>query len=269
MVIVCGGDGTVSEVCAGMVRAPIPLGIVPMGTFNNIARSLGLPTTVNEACEVIGRQHSRVIDAGLANEETWFFEAAGVGLDAALFPLGEEIKGGRWSRLFHVARITFQYRVQPIDFEFDTTVAEASVNRSCRFFRKRRIGKITTRVRVRALFAAVANGPYYGSGFMVAPGARMSDGKLTVSIYRGFSKWELLCHFRAIANGRHRYTPKLETYIARTVRISSPARLPVHADGHPQGETPVTLRAVPDALRIFVPEGPPPHEPTNDPAPLG
>lgn len=94
MVVVGGGDGTVSEIAKGLIHAPIPLGILPIGTYNNIARSLNLPTALAEACFVLGHGQIKSIDVGQANDEHHFFEAAGVGLDAALFPLGEEIKGG-------------------------------------------------------------------------------------------------------------------------------------------------------------------------------
>lgn len=109
MVVVGGGDGTVSEVAKGLIHAPIPLGIVPIGTYNNIARSLNLPTDVAEACSVLAHGQIKSIDVGQANNEHYFFEAAGVGLDAALFPLGEEIKGGRWGRMLQAARLAMLY----------------------------------------------------------------------------------------------------------------------------------------------------------------
>ena len=99
LVVVAGGDGTVGEVAKGLLRSPIPLGIIPIGTYNNIARSLSIPTDLVAACQVIATGQIKSIDVGQANNEHYFFEAAGVGLDAALFPLGEEIKGGRWGQL--------------------------------------------------------------------------------------------------------------------------------------------------------------------------
>ena len=73
-----------------------------------------------------------------------------------------------------------------------------------------------------ALLVVAANGPYYGGGFTVADGARMRDGRLTLSIYRRFSKWELLRHFHSISQGRYRYSPKIETFSAAEMELASP-----------------------------------------------
>ena len=65
-----------------------------------------------------------------------------------------------------------------------------------------------TTIRRNALLVVAANGPYYGGGFTVAADARIRDGRLTLSIYRRFSKWELLRHFHSISQGRYRYSPE-------------------------------------------------------------
>lgn len=233
-----GGDGTVSEVAREMVSQPATLGILPIGTFNNIARSIGVLTDLPEAARIIAAGHVRKIDVGLANDSHYFFEAAGVGLDAALFPLGEQIKSGRWSRIVEVFRRAWQYRPQLF------TITLQGPNQPARTIHRR------------ALFIVAANGPYYGSGFTVAADARLRDGQLTVSIYRRFSKWELFRHFRSISGGRRAYSPKIETYNATSVTIASRRRMPVHADGEPQGTTPASFRAIPGALRVFAPEHP-------------
>lgn len=255
-VFVGGGDGTVSEVARELVHTPATLGVLPIGTFNNIARSLGIPTDLAEACAIINRGNIREIDVGVANDDHYFFEAAGAGLDATLFPLGEEIKGGRWSRVFEAFKLTFQYEPQPVELTFDRPLSEVVPAE-----RKRRYSPHALRrrsVRRRALLVVVANGPYYGGGYTVSPGARMSDGQLTISIYRNFSKLELAKHFWSISHGRYHYSPKIETYTASRVLLESPSALPVHVDGLPFGHTPMTLRAAPRALRVLASERPAP-----------
>ncbi|HEY2342217.1 MAG TPA: diacylglycerol kinase family protein [Chthoniobacteraceae bacterium] len=249
IVIVGGGDGTVSEVARELIHSQSTLGILPIGTFNNIARSLGILPELPEACAVITHGEPREVDVGLANEEHYFFEAAGAGLDATLFPIGEEIKGGRWTRILQAARLTLEYRAQRFDIELDCPLGEAIPAER----RKRLPASMLEQRRFsrRALFVVGANGPYYGGGFTVAAGARVNDGKLTLSIYGRFSKWELIRHFRSISRGRHHYSPKIETYTAKEIRIASRRSIPVHVDGQPFGCTPVTLRAVHGALRVF------------------
>jgi diacylglycerol kinase (ATP) len=250
-VLVGGGDGTVSEVAREVARSSTTLGILPIGTFNNIARSLAIPTELEEACGIIAQGKVRAMDLGVANGTDYFFEAAGTGLDATLFPIGEEIKGGRWTRVFQAARLTFQYKVQPIAITFDRPVGEALAPGS-RVRLPRRVRESRTIYR-NALLVVVANGPYYGGGFNVSPDARMSDGRLTVSIYRNFSKVELIRHFWAIAYGRHRYSPKIESYFAKEVRLDSPVLLPVHVDGQPYGQLPISLSTLPGALKVLAP----------------
>jgi diacylglycerol kinase (ATP) len=250
-----GGDGTVSEVAKGLLHASIPLGILPIGTYNNIARSLNVPTDLVAACQVLVQGQIRPMDVGVANDRHYFFEAAGVGLDAALFPLGEEIKGGQWNRLVQAAHLALSYRPHRVQIHFDRPLTQALPvsTLSQRRWLWRRAASKKYEVRRSALLVVIANGPYYGSGFTVAPDAILDDGLLTISVFRNFSKWELLRHFWAISLGRYQYSPKIETFRAAEVRLTTKATLPVHIDGHPIGELPVTLKVLPHALRVIVP----------------
>ncbi|PSB34576.1 diacylglycerol/lipid kinase family protein [Chlorogloea sp. CCALA 695] len=253
LVVVAGGDGTVGEVAKGLLRSPIPLGIIPIGTYNNIARSLSIPTDLVAACQVIAQGQIKSIDVGQANNEHYFFEAAGVGLDAALFPLGEEIKGGRWGQLLQAARLAIGYKPQRLRIEFDRPIAAARVPPlKRRFGRQKPLAR--RELRLSALLVVVANGAYYGTGFTVAPDAAIDDGLLTISIFRNFSKWELMRHFWAISKGQRHYSPKIETYRVAEVSFTSDVNIPVHIDGHPIGELPVTLKAVKDMLKVIVPK---------------
>lgn len=252
LVVVAGGDGTVGEVAKGLLRSPVTLGIIPVGTYNNIARSLSIPTDITAACQVIADGQIKSIDVGQANNEHYFFEAAGVGLDAALFPIGEEIKGGRWGQMLQAVRLAINYKPQRLRMEFDRPIAEARVP----LLKRRLVRKkpASNELRLSALLVVVANGSYYGTGFTVAPDAAIDDGLLTISIFRNFSKWELMRHFWSISKGQRQYSPKIETYRVAEVKFTSDVKIPVHIDGHPIGELPVTLKAVKDMLKVIVPQ---------------
>lgn len=251
VILVGGGDGTVGEVARHVVHKDTTLGIIPIGTFNNIARSLGIPADLADACRIIREGFTHKIDVGEADGH-WFFEAAGAGLDAALFPLGEEIKGGRWTRILGIARLLFQYHPQKFRLTFDRPLVEVLPPSRQRHRSARSLaGRVLKR---HALFVVAANGPYYGGGFTVAPGARLNDGCLTISLFHNFSKLELLSHFRSISRGRHRYSPKIETYTVKQLHVDCSTLMPVHVDGQLLGNTPVTFRAVSAALRVFTPE---------------
>jgi len=250
-ILVGGGDGTVSLVARTLVRRKATMGIIPLGTFNNIARSLDIPADVEAACRIICDGNEQAIDAGIANDDRYFFEAAGAGLDAALFPLGEEIKTGRWGRILQFAKLTLKYNAHRMLLEFDSSVSSALPRERRRKFPDSTLSGNS--LVMRALLVAVANGPYYGSGFAVAPTARLNDGKLTVAVFRRFSKYELIRHFVSISQGRRHICPKLEMFSARRIKISAFRRLPVHLDGAPFGNAPIRLEAVPQALRVFAP----------------
>ena len=259
-VLVAGGDGTVSEVARALVHQPPTLGILPIGTFNNMARSVGVLGELSTAMEVIDAGHVRTIDVGLANEEHYFFEAAGAGLDAALFPVGEEIKSGRWSRIVDAVKLAVGYQPQRFILNFAQPLSEVLEKSSQRRMSTRALSRLS--IRRNALFIVAANGPYYGSAFTVSASARMRDGQLTISIYRKFSKWELLRHFYAISRGGRKYSPKIETFTAREMEIQSARPVAVHIDGQPAGSTPLKVRAVPAALRVFAPADSDPQNPT-------
>lgn len=251
-IIVGGGDGTVGPVARELIPRKATLGIIPLGTFNNIARSLAIPDSIEDACRVIRDGRSRDIDVGLANSTRYFFEAAGVGLDAALFPIGQEIKEGSWKRMWQAIRMTHAYRQHLITFTFDRPLGEALPRN-----RHHRLGKTELQghsIRLHCLMAVAANGPYYGSALHVAPDALLTDGLLTIHAYRRFSKWELVRHFWGITKGRRRYSPKVETFLAKEVRIETGNPLPAHLDGQSCGHTPLDLNAVPAALRVITPK---------------
>lgn len=254
LVIACGGDGTVGAVAKGLVGTDCPLGILPLGTYNNFARSLRLPLDVRGACRVLARGRVRRVDVGVANDEHYFFEAAGVGIDAQLFPLGEEIKGGNWQRLWAAAKLAYQAEPARIHFELDLPLSEAyQLGRSNpRGASQQPFADATKRsLDVSAFMLIVANARYYGSGFTVAPEAVLDDGLFNVRIFRNFSKSELLKHFWSISRRRYAYSPKIDTFSAAEIAITSKATVPYHVDGYQVGELPLRLKTLRRGLKVI------------------
>lgn len=228
LVIAGGGDGTVSEVGAGLIGTGVPLGILPVGTYNNIAHNLGLSLELTEAARVIARGKTLDIDVGIANG-TYFFEAVGVGLDATLFPVGEDIKEGHYEKLWEAALIFLGNEQADIELILPER-----------------------KVKLRSPMVVVANGPYYGAGFTIAPGASMTDGLLEVISFR-CNKMELARHFALSAQNREHEEPGADRIQAKEITIQSPLPFPAHADGKPIGFCPVTCRMAAHSLRVIVP----------------
>jgi diacylglycerol kinase (ATP) len=234
-IVAAGGDGTLRTVARallglGSVETTPPLGILPLGSVMNVARSLGIPRDLDAAAAVIAAGNVRTIDVGSATGADLFLEGAAVGLHAELFREGVAFDEG--DRLAPLRAIWTALRYQPsrLTLRLDERT-------------------LTTR----ALVVSVSNGPFAGIGFTVAPGARLDDGLFDVRVFERFSRWELLRHFGSIAVGRRAYEPRVATHRTRTVRISSATPLHVRADGEDLGRTPVELRVIPQALRVLAP----------------
>lgn len=234
-VVVSGGDGTVQASAAALVSSQACLGILATGSFNNIARGLRVPLDLEAAVAAIAARRAGAVDVGLArhpdlDDPHLFFEGAGVGLDAIAFRAGEIAeRRGALAGLAAGWRI-LRWRSHRLTLSVDDAQP----------------------TEYRALLVVLSNGPYYGLGFTVSEQADPTDRRLAVSIFSGMSRWEVVRHFLAIARGRHRYEPRIETLAARRVRID-PVRvpLPVHADGHSVGRTPVVFEVLPAALHVL------------------
>lgn len=253
LIIAAGGDGTIEAVARALIGRDIPLGIIPCGTFNNFAKSLGLPTDTDEACRVIGKKNVHAVDVGFANDRA-FFECAGFGLDAEVFPLGEEIKGGGLTKWFDFFRKAFRYPRQTFDLELDRPLADAIVTSDAeedqRWIRRLRRASRKT-LRIRALMITASNGPFYGMNFAIAPEAQLDDGFLTVSIFKRFSKLELWWHFRSISAGRRFYSPKTIRLRVKKITVNGTKQIRSHLDGSQFSQWPVTINLREQALRVF------------------
>lgn len=252
-IAVAGGDGTVEAVAACMLDAEIPLAVIPMGTYNNFARSLDLPLDPEDACTLLKAGQPRAVDVGMVNGRP-FFECVGVGLDAAIFPYGEEIKSGRVSRVLDALRKARRYRRRNFVISLDRPVCDALARNTANESRRlvQRICRHNeSKITLSALMVTVSNGPYFGMNFAVAPEQRMDDGLLTVSVFSRYSKWQLCWHFLSIAFGRHEYCPKSISFRVSKVEIDATIREQAHIDGTPVDMWPVKAECRPGALRVY------------------
>lgn len=231
LVVAAGGDGTIGTVARVLLKTNVALGMLPLGSIMNVPRMLGLPRDANEAAQIIARGFARTIDVGEANGRL-FYETASVGIGAAIFREAARVEDGDYGGLWRAVRNAFRYTPRRMRVELD----------GGRSFE------------TRALMVTVGNGPYWGLGMDVAPGARLDDGKFDVRVFRHFSKIELFTHLASIAFGRRRYPPHVSTERSSWVRIDARRPLPARADAVDLGHTPMECRVVPAALTVIVPE---------------
>jgi diacylglycerol kinase (ATP) len=237
LVVVAGGDGTIEAVARGLKHTQTVLGIIPLGTRNNIAASLNIPTDLAQAVQTLAEGEHGLFDLGKAGD-FYFMEVVGVGLEASLFPCGDEVKEGikknywnAFTSIFSGIKTFLQFKQHRLVLRFDSK-------------RMRRL---------RTLQVNICNSPRYGVNFALAPEAKMNDGKLDVIYIDNPSKWDHLRHFLRAMRGERLPHERLNNYRAKKIEIRSYPPLDVHADGECLGTTPITVEVVPAALRICVP----------------
>ncbi len=240
LVIAMGGDGTIEAVARGLVGSKTRLGIIPTGTYNNVAKSLGIPETLNEACALIEEGPQRKLDVGQAKGKKggkfYFFEMTVSGLTAALYPDGKTLnKPDAKDRLAHLK-----------------DVVETLIHYQTPKFMLKLDGE--SHIEAESLLVSAANTPVFGMSFMIAPHASLRDGLMDVCLYPNFSKSELIAYFARIANAGSSEDGRVQRYRARKVKIKANPPQDVMADGIMLGQTPVTIRILPGALRIIAPQ---------------
>jgi len=229
--LVAGGDGTVQPAATQLLGTGVILGILPYGSFMNIANGLGISLVAEDAVDVILARNVVNADVGEAGaHEKVFYETAGVGIDA---------------HVFGAARL-----------------AERGMRRHAlrRLWRAATQG--THRVRIvvdgtehahRVFQILVANSPYYLWSFEIAPDAAMDDGKLEVAVYERMGRLTLIRTLVGLWRTGEYPTPPT-TYSGSTIELRSREPLPVHADGKVAGALPMTITCRPGALAVYAPK---------------
>lgn len=237
IVIAMGGDGTLEAVLRGMVGRKTPMGILPTGTQNNIARSLGIPLEMDAACDLIASRHVRKLDVGRVKvrngKKLHFFELTAVGLVAALYPETSKLANGKLSRIKDAALTLIQH--EP-DAEVFLTLDDES------------------RIKVKTMLVVVSNAPMFGANFLVAPEATVTDGYLDVSVYPDFSKAEVLAYFAQIRSEGFSSNEKVQRYRACRIEIKTRPKMEVMADGVMLGKGKVEIKSKPGAVWMITPE---------------
>jgi diacylglycerol kinase (ATP) len=226
VVLVAGGDGTVAPAAIALLETDVTLGILPFGSYMNIANGLGIPLKPIDAARVIAERKVKRSDVGEVAGKV-FFETCGIGLDADAFGAARLAERGRWGpavrRIMRWATAN-SHRV------------EITVD-----------GKTE---RHRALQILIVNSPYYGWALPIVPNADMTDGLLEVAIFPRRSRLDLLRWIVQIwGTGRPGRPPRLLR--GKVIEIASSEAVPVHADGQIAGRLPVTVRCCEGALRVF------------------
>ncbi|WP_457089453.1 lipid kinase [Microvirga sp. P5_D2] len=230
--IVGGGDGTLNAAAFGVIESGLPLGILPLGTANDLARTLGIPFDLDGAAQVIADGLTREIDLGIVNGEP-FFNVASVGLSAELAQqLTRDIKR-RYGRLgYAMVALKVLSQARP----FRATIRSETEN-----------------VRVRTLQIAVGNGRFYGGGNAVEQDAAIDDQHLDLYSLELNRAWKLAFMARSFRHGRHGAWREVRAVRAKEFDIRTHKPRPINADGEIVTQTPAHFSIRPGAVTVFAP----------------
>lgn len=235
-VLVCGGDGTVNLGVQLVAGTDVPLGIIPVGTGDDNARTLQIPLNdVAKAVDVIAAGHVRTVDLGhvTAADGTgrWFLGVMSSGFDSLVNERANRMSWPKGKARYLVATVAelSVFKALPYEVEVDGVRHDAT-----------------------AMLVAVGNGVSYGGGMKVCPSAVPDDGELSLTFLGEVSKPTFLRVFPKVFSGTHVTHPAVREFGGRSIRLDAPGQI-AYADGERVGLLPVQVEVRPGALHAFAP----------------
>ena len=240
MFVVCGGDGTISAVAGMLAGTRATLGIIPIGTQNNMALSLGIPTDIPAAIAILRTGRRTKVDVGMATYQrssaegdevtTPFLEVCSVGLASTLFPSADDVQHGNLGRVGDFLTTLVSSPPAEIHLVLDD------------------------KQEVQALghVVLVSNMPYIGRHYEVGSAASFRDGLLDVLFFADLTKMELLGYvYHGVGSGESE-DPRIQHYLARRVDIDTQPAMPIMTDGNALGEGRVRIEVRRRVLTVMV-----------------
>jgi len=230
-ILAVGGDGTVNEVAKALIHSSTPMGILPKGSGNGLARHLRIPLQMEQALDSFFKGKRILVDTFRLNGRA-SVNVAGIGFDGHIANLfAENKKRGFWGYLKLILREYLRYK------EFDWELHEAN--------------KSTYK---RSFIIAIANASQYGNNAHVAPYASITDGQLNLSISRKIPLYRGVSFAFRLFTKRLKNNDLFESFYIRNATITAPAPLAFHVDGEPCGySNSFAIEILPSSLKMIVP----------------
>ena len=232
LVALGGGDGTLNVACEAILDARLPFAILPLGTANDLARTLGIPSKLEDACAVAAKGLKYRIDLGRANGK-YFFNVASIGLSVTVARSIDSATKRRWG---------------PAGYAL-TVMSTLGKQRPFRA-RIRCDGRVLV---VHAIQVAVGNGRHYGGGMTVAADAAIDDNLLHLYSISPLSLMRLLLLAPALRSGWQGRFEGVHRLCGTRIDIDTRRPFPVSTDGEVTTQTPVQFEVVPAAIEVMVP----------------
>jgi len=229
--VVISGDGLVGAIGGAMAGSETPLGIIPGGRGNDLARVLGIPDDPVGAVAVLAAGESRRIDVGEANGKR-FLGIVSVGFDSEANRLANETTFMRGNLVYAYAALRTLLGWKPARF---TLRAGAE------------------RRRVSGYSVSVANSRAFGAGMFIAPDARLDDGEFDIVTVGEVGKLRFVGNLPKVFKGTHVQEDEVRVFRASQLELTASRPFPVYADGEHLTDLPASLRVLPHALSVLAP----------------
>jgi diacylglycerol kinase (ATP) len=231
LIVVAGGDGTIDSVMGAMIGSSATLGIIPIGTRNNLAFNLGIPDTIPGAVALLRDGRRLKIDVGSmrsGHTRRWFLEDATLGLLSDIYPFADSVQHGDLTQIGNL---------------LSTVVSSTSSH-------LRMILEGRKRIDMSAYMVLIANMPYIGPRFQISPDVSWNDNHLDVFVFSDMSKLDLISYAVQSTGGAVEDT-RVKHYRVKRLTIRSNPPIPVLADGMPLDPGPVTVQIHSRALAVM------------------
>ncbi len=231
-VVACGGDGTVNMVIRKLDLERATLGVLPLGSGDDFAHTMEIPTRLEDACDTLLGGRVREIDVALANGIRYVC-VAGFGFDAEVNRHANESRSrlrGTPLYLYSIFRVLQKFEPRRIRFQENGQPADMDI-----------------------MFAVVGNSPRYGAGIRIAPTAVPDDGLLDLCLVRKCRTLDLLTTLPLAYSGKHIRRPFVMTRRATEFHFDTATPMDVYADGERVTVTPLAIGLAPEKLRVIVP----------------
>jgi len=229
--VVMSGDGLIGQIGGALVGADVPMGIIPGGRGNDLARVMGTPTEIPAAVDLLASGNVRTIDVGEVNGRR-FLGIASCGLDSTANQLANEARFLKGHLVYLYAGLRALATWKPAHFTITLDGERREFD---------------------GYSVAAANNKAFGGGMFLAPDARLDDGLLDVVYIIQFAKRRYLVNLPKVFKGTHVEKEEVVVVRAREVRIEADRPFEVYADGDHLADLPAKLRVLPGALNVIAP----------------
>jgi YegS/Rv2252/BmrU family lipid kinase len=229
--VAMSGDGLLGAIGGAMAGSETPLGIIPGGRGNDLARVLGIPSEPEQAVEALFAGHSRRIDVGEVNGKR-FLGIASIGFDSEANRRADETRFLRGALVYSYAALRTLLSWKPA--RFTIRVDEE-------------------RLRLSGYSVSVANSKAIGGGMYVAPDAELDDGEFDIVTVGEVGKLRFVGNLPRVFKGTHVEKDEVRVFRAPHLELSASKPFPIYADGEHLTDVPASLRVLPRALTVLVP----------------